>query len=130
MKTIRLTATAALAALLLTVTVAAIPAFAQDKMGGKMGDSKMSGKMDKKMDGKMAAPVYVSKGSKMGYTEAEAKKMGMKDKMGKPLTKMTMLPKGYKMMSSKMDSKMDAGKMDSKMSGSKMSGGKMAPKKP
>lgn len=54
-------------------------------------------------------PVYVSKGTKMGYSEADAKKMGMKDKMGKMLTKMAVLPKGYKMM----------GKMDDKMNGKK-----------
>jgi len=106
MKSIRMTLTGVLAALLLTATVTAVPSFAQDKMGSKMSGDKMAGKM--------THPIYVSKGMKMGYSEADAKKMGMKDKMGKMLTKMTVLPKGYKM----------AGKMDDKM-GSKMSGGKM-----
>ena len=118
MKSFRMTVTGALAALLLTATIAAVPSFAQDKMGGKMDGSKM----DDKMGGKMMHPVYVSKGMKMGYSEADAKKMGMKDKTGKPLTKMAMLPKGYKM-AGKMDDK-----MGSKMSGDKMGGDKMGSK--
>ena len=125
MKLFRITVTTALAALFVSVSLFASPAIAQDKMGGKMDDkmgSKMSDKMGGKMSDKMAGPVYVSKPSKMGYTPAQAKMMGMKDKMGTKLVKMTKLPTGYKMSPSKMSDKM-GGKMSDKM-GDKM-GGKM-----
>jgi hypothetical protein len=137
MKLFRITVTTALAALFVSASLLASPAIAQgkmddkmgskmsdkmgDKMGGKMSD-KMADKMGGKMSDKMAGPVYVSKPSKMGYTPTQAKMMGMKDKMGTKLVKMTKLPTGYKMSPSKMSDKM-GGKMSDKM-GDKM-GGKM-----
>ncbi len=105
MKSIRLTVTAAIAALVLSTSLLGSSAIAQYKMGGKMD--------------KMAGPVYVSKSSKMGFTGMQAKKMAMKDGKGMKLVKMSTLPTGYKMapaMDHKMDGKM-GGKMDHKMGG-------------
>ncbi|MBC8135548.1 MAG: hypothetical protein H8F28_06660 [Fibrella sp.] len=123
MKLFRLTVTTALAALFVSANLFALPAIAQDKMGGKMDDKMGSSKMGGKMD-KMAGPIYVSKSTKMGFTPAQAKKMAMKDMKGMKLVKMTKLPAGYKMsppkMGDKMGNKMDdkmGGKMDDKMGG-------------
>lgn len=115
MKSIRLTVTAAIAALALSASLFGSSVIAQDKMGGKM-DDKMSGKMDDKMGGKMSGPVYVSKSSKMAFTEAQAKKMMMKDMKGMKLVKMSKMPAGYKMAPAKMGDKM-GGKMNDKMGG-------------
>lgn len=120
MKLFRVTVTTALAALLVSASLLASPAIAQDKMGGKMDHkmgSKMSGKMDDKMGGKMdkmAGPVYVSKSTKMAFTPTQAKMMAMKDMKGMKLVKMMKLPAGYKMAPPKMENKMDH-KMGGKM---------------
>jgi hypothetical protein len=82
--------------------------FAQDKMDSKMPakSTKMAGKMDKKM-----ASIYVCKQCKMGFTAAQAKKMGMKDPMGHKMMQVAKLPAGFKMAPA--DGKM--GMMDKKM---------------
>jgi hypothetical protein len=108
--------TATIATLTLLLTTATVPAQAQDKMGGKMEKPKMDHKMGK-MTGKMMKPaVYVSKDTKMYYSEADAMKMKMMDSKGKKMMKMDKAPMGYKMghrAAGKMDHKMD--KMDHKM---------------
>ncbi len=111
----------AVAALGIT-TFAINPAFAQDKMGGKMDGDKMAG-------GKMAAgkmdtkSVYVCKVCKEYFPAAAAKKMHYKDGMGHKLVKMSKAPAGFKDGSMM---KMDKGsKMGGKMEGGKMEGGKM-----
>ena len=132
MKLSRTTLATALAALLVSATLFTSPVIAQDKMGGKM-DDKMSGKMSDKMGGKMtdkmggkmagkmAGPVFVCKECKMGYTAAQSKMMGGKDKMGTKLVKMAKLPTGYKMAPGKMGDKM-GGKMGGSKMGDKMGG--------
>jgi hypothetical protein len=117
-----LTAAALAALAALSLFVASTASAQGDKMGaGKMQGNKMT--THKTMS---KGAVYVSKAAKSYFSEADAKKMGMKDPMGKPLVKMEKAPAGYKMMTASDAMKMH-GKMHDKMGGThdKMHGGKM-----
>ncbi|MGC4043428.1 MAG: hypothetical protein QM758_06455 [Armatimonas sp.] len=83
------------------------------KMGGKMMGGKMDHMGKKPM---MGGSVWLCKDSKCYFSEADAKKMGYKNKMGHKLVKVkaSQIPAGYKDGSKMM---MDGKKMGGKMSG-------------
>ena len=110
----RSTFAAIAAAVTLAAASAAVPAFAQPKMGGQK--PAMGGKM-------MAQSVYACKMCKTYYSAADAKKMKMMDPMGHKMTRMSM--SGAKKMGYKM-AKTGGAKMGRpKMGGDKMGGGRM-----
>ncbi len=87
MRYIRVTLVAFSVAFLAT-TAGGVSVLAQSAMGGKKPPARTSAP---------AVVIYLSKPSKMGFTKAQAERMGLKDMKGVRLIKSTFLPPGYKM---------------------------------